>query len=207
MPCGITAGKILQFQSLSGVLGVCNASKPKDDANSLTVSIPFRGFRCLQLAFQRLCYCFRYRVSIPFRGFRCLQLWVELRSEHRAVLFQSLSGVLGVCNQSIACVSADACLGFQSLSGVLGVCNEWTQERQRTRCILFQSLSGVLGVCNQEYTNHYRWYFEVSIPFRGFRCLQPIKDPPSDRVVISFQSLSGVLGVCNYIWGSVERLL
>jgi len=37
----------------------------------------------------------------------------------------------------------------------------------------------------------------VSIPFRGFRCLQLVQDDFVPFVAMLFQSLSGVLDVCN----------
>jgi len=63
-------------------------------------------------------------------------------------LFQSLSGVLGVCNTSAVVSVAVEDFMFQSLSGVLGVCNAYFSSRPEYQLNMFQSLSGVLGVCN-----------------------------------------------------------
>ncbi len=63
-------------------------------------------------------------VSIPFRGFRCLQRIKDYNIIAILLLFQSLSGVLGVCNDDGYNESNATYYEFQSLSGVLGVCNE-----------------------------------------------------------------------------------
>ncbi len=63
------------------------------------VSIPFRGFRCLQ---RNSCFILldnAIDVSIPFRGFRCLQRFMHNGKRSNGRAFQSLSGVLGVCNK------------------------------------------------------------------------------------------------------------
>jgi len=110
------------FQSLSGVLDVCN-----------------------QICNMRQVYLLS--VSIPFRGFRCLQLCSIIESRPPCRMFQSLSGVLDVCNP------LSTCRAVRTIS-------------------LFQSLSGVLDVCNVIKFVSFRSAFIVSIPFRGFRCLQ-----------------------------------
>jgi len=63
------------------------------------------------------------KVSIPFRGFRCLQPTLGIFYDLPSFLFQSLSGVLDVCNRIPTSSSAFIIALFQSLSGVLDVCN------------------------------------------------------------------------------------
>ncbi len=53
---------------------------------------------------------------------------------------------------------------------------------------MFATVSDLVGVGKERL---------VSIPFRGFRCLQPDRDDEKEAAVPGFQSLSGVLGVCN----------
>ena len=70
-------------------------------------------------------------------------------------MFQSPSGVLGVCRYSIDAVLKAVVYRFQSPSGVLGVCRhekliELIREQDRL----------------------------VSVPFRGFRGLQEGRSPP-----------------------------
>ncbi len=91
-------------------------------------------------------YC--YYVSIPFRGFRCLQHHTLQGEMLVQVEFQSLSGVLGVCNMMKPLSGLRSWYLFQSLSGVLGVCNSEAEKIIKQAQKQFQSLSGVLGVCN-----------------------------------------------------------
>jgi len=88
----------MEFQSLSGVLDVCN--------HILRVEGDGEGV-----------------VSIPFRGFRCLQLMSHLSISQEIYTFQSLSGVLDVCNYNLDFSALLFIILFQSLSGVLDVCN------------------------------------------------------------------------------------
>ena len=113
-----------EFQSPSGVLGVCRDSLQRR-ARGFTplVSVPFRGFRGLQ-------------VSPAATGRR----WMRR-------VFQSPSGVLGVCREGASKLPPVARVAFQSPSGVLGVC------RAEERSVGFN--------CQV-----------VSVPFRGFRGLQ-----------------------------------
>jgi len=64
----------ISFQSLSGVLDVCNIDNALARRLTEDVSIPFRGFRCLQHLHNVVFEQSDLTVSIPFRGFRCLQL-------------------------------------------------------------------------------------------------------------------------------------
>ena len=68
-------------------------------------------------------------------------------------VFQSPSGVLGVCRVNAIKSVSDAYDAFQSPSGVLGVCR---RRRLQTLAFLvhgwFQSPSGVLGVCRSHKT-------------------------------------------------------
>ncbi len=136
------------FQSLSGVLDVCNILAILASSLTIQVSIPFRGFRCLQPSNIARLVPMRIRVSIPFRGFRCLQLNLSIISITVILMFQSLSGVLDVCNVSLLMFFCIILTMFQSLSGVLDVCNHTLMLPLKIICC------------------------RVSIPFRGFRCLQ-----------------------------------
>ena len=89
-------------------------------------------------------------------------------------VFQSPSGVLGVCRKETQVLNPNHSEAFQSPSGVLGVC----RIRQLDRLVLkardkFQSPSGVLGVCR------------VKV------------NPDKKSAWVQFQSPSGVLGVCR----------
>ncbi len=80
---------------------------------------------------------------------------------------------------------------FQSLSGVLGVCNAVSRARDRS-ITRFQSLSGVLGVCNlAEAVGAKEKISIVSIPFRGFRCLQLQHSICVPRNICSFNPFQG----------------
>ncbi len=121
------------FQSLSGVLGVCNFASFIISFNILYVSIPFRGFRCLQHSgFSSSSVLSLFWVSIPFRGFRCLQLPTATKAKGSCGSFQSLSGVLGVCNAPFFHFPSYLWSWFQSLSGVLGVCNSIDPNQSTT---------------------------------------------------------------------------
>ena len=88
------------------------------------------------------------------------------------MLFQSPSGVLGVCrlaHDRLAHVLAHV---FQSPSGVLGVCRGMVPGVYRPECGRFQSPSGVLGVCRSYWNKLGHRFGTVSVPFRGFRGLQ-----------------------------------
>ena len=93
-------------------------------------------------------------VSVPFRGFRGLQ-------EEMATLNASVGGM------------------FQSPSGVLGVCRELKANgHEQLIPSAFQSPSGVLGVCRLETGRLLSpWRSFVSVPFRGFRGLQAEEHP------------------------------
>ena len=84
---------VITFQSLSGVLGVCNI-------------IHYKGEMLVRLSFN------------PFRGFRCCNMMKPLSGLRSWYLFQSLSGVLGVCNSEAEKIIKQAQKQFQSLSGV-----------------------------------------------------------------------------------------
>ena len=61
------------------------------------VSVPFRGFRGLQGLNEGIDADDEYTVSVPFRGFRGLQDLSGIVTGTVLSLFQSPSGVLGVC--------------------------------------------------------------------------------------------------------------
>ena len=141
----------MAFQSPSGVLGVCRVDDLRIAASRLpVVSVPFRGFRGLQAR----------RPRFGSVG----HAWREM--------FQSPSGVLGVCRIDRLLAGASGNTAFQSPSGVLGVCRAKMFALRAFIKGLFQSPSGVLGVC---------------------RSLRRAFTPPSP----TFQSPSGVLGVCR----------
>ncbi len=56
-------------------------------------------------------------VSIPFRGFRCLQLNPPLYVQYAVLGFQSLSGVLGVCNSETTLSLMDKFIRFNPFQG------------------------------------------------------------------------------------------
>jgi len=90
---------------------------------------------------------FSILVSIPFRGFRCLQRWGQEFLKLRSVLFQSLSGVLDVCNErppQRAGMKLYVSIPFRGFR-----CLQRTSYSTIPRSLwVFQSLSGVLDVCN-----------------------------------------------------------
>ena len=71
-----------------------------DYVKVVTVSVPFRGFRGLQGASAQPSLTFSDGVSVPFRGFRGLQADEIVRYWEEGRLFQSPSGVLGVCRNT-----------------------------------------------------------------------------------------------------------
>ena len=68
-------------------------------------------------------------VSVPFRGFRGLQVYVRDYAIACQELFQSPSGVLGVCRALELGDIWFKATGFQSPSGVLGVCRSHRSSR------------------------------------------------------------------------------
>jgi len=56
-------------------------------------------------------------VSIPFRGFRCLQRYLLVSKKQPQVGFQSLSGVLDVCNHGSAPGAGGGCTSFNPFQG------------------------------------------------------------------------------------------
>ena len=87
---------------------------------------------------------------------------------------------------------------FQSPSGVLGVCRHEGKLVQ-TDASMFQSPSGVLGVCRHDFVTYpaVKGLRKVSVPFRGFRGLQDYVWRDIQANQVGFQSPSGVLGVCR----------
>ena len=93
-------GNLQGFQSPSGVLGVCRGVVLSLGSQIAKVSVPFRGFRGLQVGANAPDWPRARNGSVPFRGFRGLQGWsVAHRLGSPAVRFQSPSGVLGVCRR------------------------------------------------------------------------------------------------------------
>ena len=106
--------------------------------------------------------------------------------------FQSLSGVLDVCNCSRGQRPGALFSRFQSLSGVLDVCNYEDLKALGDIKKMFQSLSGVLDVCNfMRVASQNRLSVHVSIPFRGFRCLQRSCQPATHEKISSFNPFQG----------------
>ena len=136
------------------------------------VSVPFRGFRGLQARVGARWGDYHIQVSVPFRGFRGLQAR-KLPVRAARELFQSPSGVLGVCRSSSSAVTPMFSASFQSPSGVLGVCRHCKTRRDGTRdprvSVPFRGFrglqvkSGYAGATTPQ---------GVSVPFRGFRGLQ-----------------------------------
>ena len=188
------------------------------------VSVPFRGFRGLQAPQSPPPRASKpSRVSVPFRGFRGLQGQRVLGSGTACGgAFQSPSGVLGVCRETVDeeerrlsqkvsvpfrgfrglqealnRLNHPDVASFQSPSGVLGVCrtrgHRASRRVQRRVSVPFRGFRGLQAVsCTRQQAAH-----AVSVPFRGFRGLQGRVAPgrrPFPRV---FQSPSGVLGVCR----------
>ena len=120
---GCPRTKPCSFQSPSGVLGVCRTRKRGKVQANEGVSVPFRGFRDLQGNQPSGNASTECQVSVPFRGFRglrvskCRQTWPLALS-----MFQSPSGVLGVCGPDRTEGMVSGSPEFQSPSGVLGVC-------------------------------------------------------------------------------------
>ena len=87
---------------------------------------------------------------------------------------------------------------FQSPSGVLGVCRGYFKASQSEEAALFQSPSGVLGVCRRAMNVLYcRRRRVVSVPFRGFRGLQERRTDRKGtaRVVsVPFRGFRGLQG-------------
>ena len=161
------------FQSPSGVLGVCRWKKSGRSLPFLEVSVPFRGFRGLQVeaatsiedlagVFQSpsgvlgVCRHLRVKegnakkaqVSVPFRGFRGLQAYTGGKLvKGEVVVSVPFRGFRGLQVVSRRC-STPSTAWFQSPSGVLGVCRvDKSQTLTRDQAETFQSPSGVLGVC------------------------------------------------------------
>ena len=193
------------------------------------VSVPFRGFRGLQVQLDEMNDNNRILVSVPFRGFRGLQGQPDVRVAHVSQGFQSPSGVLGVC-RGVAKTRPTSLMrtGFQSPSGVLGVCrvrrNALRSDRRAGVSVPFRGFRGLQGCSSSPSLQGRR---PVSVPFRGFRGLQAQLLPPwvgcgppvsvpfrgfrglqdadyggfNVSKEASFQSPSGVLGVCRaYEW-------
>ena len=118
----MSRGPFPSFQSPSGVLGVCRLDEYVQQAEAMTVSVPFRGFRGLQ-------------------GTR----YIAVRGTYQG--FQSPSGVLGVCRarrRTVRDSHGSVSVPFRCFRGLQGHLHEGL------RCFfggVFQSPSGVLGVC------------------------------------------------------------
>ena len=87
-------------------------------------------------------------VSVPFRGFRGLQEYPALTAEAYLLLFQSPSGVLGVCREEVFAL--------------------WAVDT-RVVSVPFRGFRGLQA----EPSGSDKWLLaNVSVPFRGFRGLQ-----------------------------------
>ena len=137
-----------KFQSPSGVLGVCRASVSVSMLMyGRSVSVPFRGFRGLQVIQHLRVPSLRGRVSVPFRGFRGLQGGVAMPPAPPQDWFQSPSGVLGPCRRghltALVVGSRAVSVPFRGFRGLQDdfIMMPFAPEQA------FQSPSGVLGVC------------------------------------------------------------
>ena len=168
------------FQSPSGVLGVCRLHKTIPVEGFAAVSVPFRGFRGLQVSFLPA-NAQGMSVSVPFRGFRGLQEFGQKHVRVRLRQFQSPSGVLGVCRDARYSFNPDCRLGFQSPSGVLGVCREdngsLIPEITINVSVPFRGFRGL----QEDGARVSGAKTLVSVPFRGFRGLQGRKGTGSSR--------------------------
>ena len=117
-------------------------------------------------------------------------------------MFQSPSGVLGVCRIFTEPVAAApkvvaVSVPFRGFRGLQDVAKAWRVDAADYD--EFQSPSGVLGVCRGQ-TDRTRRPVPgtgVSVPFRGFRGLQGYRSQVDSHMAVAFQSPSGVLGVCR----------
>ena len=111
------------FQSPSGVLGVCRLLAVLYAVDAIIkVSVPFRGFRGLQVVAKNLFMDQAAYVSVPFRGFRGLQAFNQLLAADEAdavsVPFRGFRGL----QVDLVLLDEKVAVEFQSPCGVLGVC-------------------------------------------------------------------------------------
>ena len=136
-------------------------------------------------------------VSVPFRGFRGLQVVADELIGLGFGGFQSPSGVLGVCRKEEAneyLQEQNVSVPFRGFRGLQGL-HEFYSGIVNSP---FQSPSGVLGVCRcRGLRVHSSCARTVSVPFRGFRGLQVTGTGSTPAKNMAFQSPSGVLGVCR----------
>ena len=103
-----------EFQSPSGVLGVCRQASP---GGCLSVASVFQSpsgvLGVCRMMDRYPEWVATLGVSVPFRGFRGLQAVCRRNETHLHLEFQSPSGVLGVCRAeaSASAEAAEACFG------------------------------------------------------------------------------------------------
>ena len=112
-------------------------------------------------------------VSVPFRGFMGLQACPYPFFSALREVFQSPSGVLGVCRAAFEDIeTAKAELEFQSPSGVLGVCRMYIDAPSVEAMMVSVPFRGFRGLQVATYSGTASPARVVSVPFRGFRGLQ-----------------------------------
>ena len=137
------------FQSPSGVLGVSREAYLAGQPMTTEVSVPFRGFRGLQVPPSRL------------------------RPTRRPRPFQSPSGVLGVsrngCNQGNPPRCHPVSVPFRGFRGLQAIIRLIWQRRTLRVSVPFRGFRGLQATrLGAQRRNRFR----VSVPFRGFRGLQ-----------------------------------
>ena len=111
-------------------------------------------------------------------------------------MFQSPSGVLGVCRQELRDrhpeLTAEVSVPFRGFRGLQD--EVWSPIL--AIALQFQSPSGVLGVCRADRAAAAADAVEVSVPFRGFRGLQALpaqRNPFAGREVsVPFRGFRGL---------------
>ena len=193
---------ICSFQSPSGVLGGLQGRawryRRHGSRSSAHVSVPFRGFRGLQGVRLRLTTRDVGCVSVPFRGFRGLQERDDDPYWPSRLMFQSPSGVLGVCRAfAVAEAEAEAVVSvpFRGFRGLQAA----GAKRTRSVDALFQSPSGVLGVCRLVLARFIDLILvcEFQSPSGVLGVCRLMVARLDRRDALAFQSPSGVLGVCR----------
>ena len=165
------------FQSPSGVLGVCGAKRRCGlNGRHFGVSVPFRGFRGLRVVLLRA------GVLLPLG------------------VFQSPSGVLGVCGHDDMWAYRVVTAVFQSPSGVLGVCGHGDLlQRRNPDGRVSVPFRGFRGLRDIQGCGGGGKQALVSVPFRGFRGLRGASQPPGrrerHRVSVPFRGFRGLRAI------------
>ena len=163
------------------------------------VSVPFRGFRGLQVWDEDPKGNRIIDVSVPFRGFRGLQALRTLLPSRPSRGFQSPSGVLGVCRhccligQGRAKVVSVPFRGFRGLQEELSIANS-SLSRENVSV----PFRGFRGLQVRHHARGAQGRLQVSVPFRGFRGLQEGGESMGRRgatcVSVPFRGFGGLQG-------------